>query len=128
MATNPLEGPRWDVWKGLSLVQRKALAHAAAYGPFIRVPGGFWTCAGLPVRWVRRGMAECAWSVAVGTVRALETRGLVERSHTYDEEWKDTRELTALGSQVAGLEPIPARPTFEDERSAAPVSDAPVPF
>lgn len=56
-----------------------------------RFGGGFWTWDGCPID--ERGVPT--WYVTIQTVRAMETKGLLERSWFYVEEWKDHRHLAS---------------------------------
>lgn len=75
----------------LSPTQQKVVdtlrAHPGA--PLVRIPGGFWTYKGCPLD----ERSYPVWSVAVGTVRAMEQRGLLRRLNVYSEDWRDDRAL-----------------------------------
>lgn len=55
----------------------------------VRVLGGFWTLRALgePFQGVP------AWYVTTNTVKAMERRGLLERTSEYPEYWRDSRRL-----------------------------------
>lgn len=78
-------------------VLRRLLRTGAA---LVRLPGGFWTYAGCPVREESYG-AVPEWSVAVQTVRAMEHSGLLRRRNSHAESWRDDRELTQEGATAA---------------------------
>jgi hypothetical protein len=61
----------------------------------IRIPGGWWTTPSTPKG--RPGFSAWpdlpAWATTIQVVRALETRGLLARTHESREEWQDPRVL-----------------------------------
>ena len=54
-----------------------------------RIKGGFWTLPSVPLD--RGGVPE--YSVDIRTIRALEARGVLERTHELPDEWRDPRRL-----------------------------------
>lgn len=90
-----------------SLTQAEALRRmAAANAPLARQPGGFWTLKeASPSPWTPRpGGLERSWYIDIQTVRAMERKGLVERTNVWPEEWRDERQLTPTGREI-GLRP-----------------------
>lgn len=65
-------------------------------------PGGKWST-------LRGGQRE-GWSTQMGTVRAMQTHGWLERSRLRAEAWLDPRRLTAAGkAELARIDSMPAR-------------------
>lgn len=56
-------------------------------GRLVRRPGGFWTT---PNAGTNKYGAPF-WYVSVQTVRAMERKGLLRRTHELPEEWRDPR-------------------------------------
>ena len=82
-----------------SAEQAKVLRAMAADGErIVRLPGGFWVTPSVTLDTIRSApYAEPKPYTSIQTVRAMERKGLVERTHEYPEEWRDTRRLTAAG-------------------------------
>ena len=84
--------------KKLSTTQLDVLDRLKAHGgEIIREKGGFWTWPKSPRGPGKEGWPE--WSVGVRTIRSLEGEGYLERTFAFPEEWRDTRKLTAKGSE-----------------------------
>lgn len=68
--------------------------------PLVRFPGGFWTLANTPLK----GTLTCGdvpeWSVAAGTVRAMEKRNLLVRLNAESEAWSDSYRLAEPVSEA----------------------------
>jgi len=59
-------------------------------GVLVRLPGGFWTTPDTPKqRVVDQQWPE--WSTTIQTVRAMEKKGLLQRTNRFPEEWRDDR-------------------------------------
>jgi len=80
---------------------------AAGDGTIHREKGGFWITGDIIIGWDTMGLPKFKgeeegylnprpW-VDVRTVRAMETRGWVERTNTFPEEWRDVRRITDAG-------------------------------
>lgn len=68
--------------------------------PFRRWPGGWWGTVGSQTRQFQGHEVPVPdWST--GTVRALETRGLIRRTNAKNEWWQDDFVLTAPKAEVA---------------------------
>ena len=77
----------------LSAVQQEVIDKMKATGSLLyRWPGGFWTTKDRLPR-VFLGPNPPSWYVTIGTVRALERKGLLCRTYVYEQEWEDIRQL-----------------------------------
>ena len=81
-------------WTGggakLSDHQADIVAHVKEHGgKIVRKPGGFWHAEGSKMD--AKGVPE-KWT-QVQTIRALEAKGVLERTHEFPEEWKDSRRV-----------------------------------
>jgi hypothetical protein len=91
---------------GMSPTQRAMIAHVKEHGgKIIRKPGGFWHAEGAPMD--AKGIPE-KW-VQIQTVRALERKGVLERTNEHPEEWKDSRRLveSKLKEPEGWIKPTP---------------------
>lgn len=101
--------------KKLTPPQQRILIAALAYdGKLERWPGGFWAPSDATFTWGRNAPGEKPYKVpdghvGVASVRALERMGYLERVGSPLPAWRDPRQLTVAGRQVAaavkGLSP-----------------------
>ncbi len=79
----------------LSPTQQETVDKMKAHGgKLVRLLGGFWTYPGCSSRASGFTGAEIPdWYTSTPTVKALEKKGVIERTHEYPEEWKDVRKL-----------------------------------
>lgn len=86
----------------LSATQLDTLRRMAAdTGRIERTKGGFWITPNTPPG--DHGFAY-KWWASVLTIRAMEKRGLIERTRELVEEWRDPRRITAAGlAEVAAV-------------------------
>ena len=67
-------------------------------GRIARERGGFWTVSPM----TRSASGAPDWYVSIQTIRAMESRGWLQRRNVHAEEWRDERELTDGGRALAG--------------------------
>jgi hypothetical protein len=85
----------------LSATMIDVLAHIKDGRPIFRFPGGFWIVEeptsknvwGAPLD----AEGNSVWSTGIQTIRAMETRGLLQRTNKWPEEWRDERVITDQG-------------------------------
>jgi DNA-binding HxlR family transcriptional regulator len=87
--------------KGITNTQAEALRKMHAENSVLRrVPGGFWTTSATQFRKSIGGPVP-EWWVTVGTIRALQRKGLIEKCGVDARDWADDRKLTRNGSELA---------------------------
>lgn len=79
MTAPKLSAEQWRVLKAM----------ASGDGTLRRYPGGFW-------KWSND---DGSWT-GTTTQRALESRGMIERTNEFPEVWKDTRRITDAGRKA----------------------------
>lgn len=86
-------------------IHRDILHEMAESGrPLSRWEGGYWTTEDRSAAHRRdwpAGFHRPDHFVCIGVVRELEEQGLLRRTHSCAEEWRDSRELTEFGRELA---------------------------
>lgn len=81
----------------LSGHQADFVSHVKANGgKIVRKPGGFWHAEGSKMD--AKGIPE-KWT-QIQTIRALEAKGVIERTHEFPEEWKDSRRVVKSATGI----------------------------
>lgn len=83
------------------VVLRRVIESPSGY--IMRMPGGFWVTPETPM--TDRGIPS--WNATTQTIMSAERVGLLERTHVYDEAWRDNRRLTGTGEAAARSAPVP---------------------